>query len=248
MKTSIKFKKFISFFYEKIDNTTVSKWWHGYCYTDYICRKKYCTVIIPLNLIFAILRAIYFDVRMAGFRAEEFYFLQRNLREKKKVEKDAVVRGQGIYYLGTDGLRHVDPKDYWLTEYCQKPGCKNTVYHDHKIYCYPHSRWYRPFTRHINGFISWLEDCWENLPRKVKQFFCKHKLVAVVTEYGRLGYPKTYSKCNDCFKIMNAPASLSGNINRDSNEFWKNNEIKKEWFAVDPAKPGSDETVYRKTK
>lgn len=52
---------------------------------------------------------------------------------------------------------------------CRKPGCPHIQYRErgrngytyNTGYCYPHSRWYRPFMVYINRLVSLWEDLWE---------------------------------------------------------------------------------------
>lgn len=75
--------KLKSFFYEKIDQYTIAKWWHGYAYYDCISNKIH-TCIFPFNLIVAILKSFYFIIKSAGYGADQFYRKQKELRQTFK--------------------------------------------------------------------------------------------------------------------------------------------------------------------
>lgn len=82
-----KLNKFKSFFYEKIDPYTISKWWHGYAYYD-VCRNIIHTCIFPFNFIVAVVRSFYYVIKSAGYGADEFYRKQLAMRQLKKYKNE----------------------------------------------------------------------------------------------------------------------------------------------------------------
>jgi hypothetical protein len=78
-----KIKKIIPFFFEKLSPYSVSRWYHGYCYYD--CRRdKYVTCLLPFNLIIALARSFHYMISSAGYGAEQFFRIQKELRSKDK--------------------------------------------------------------------------------------------------------------------------------------------------------------------
>ena len=55
-------------------------------------------------------------------------------------------------------ILYEDDEGEFFWPMCAKKGCLNGRTHDSDLYCYPHSRWYRPIKRYWNLFISFLED------------------------------------------------------------------------------------------
>lgn len=78
-----KLNKFKSFFYEKIDPWTISKWWHGFAHHNFITNRT-TTCIFPFNFVVAILKSFYQVIKSAGYDANEFYAKQKELRQNFK--------------------------------------------------------------------------------------------------------------------------------------------------------------------
>lgn len=59
-------------------------------------------------------------------------------------------------------LINIDDEERWWPQ-CEKEDCANSVclWVSDK-YCYPHSKWYRPLTAKINGFITTITNIWRN--------------------------------------------------------------------------------------